>query len=120
MAHSRRKFVDLHATNKSQLPEQALHSIDGLYKIERLARETTDEDRWRIPQEKRRPLSTHCVPRCWPQRDLVLEGSAITKVLDYSLKLWAVQADYVEDGAVPIDNNAVKNQIRPWAFGRSN
>jgi len=27
---------------------------------------------------------------------------------------------YLEDGAVPIDNNWVENQIRPWALGRSN
>jgi hypothetical protein len=52
MAHARRKFFDLHATNKSQLAEQALHSIGGLYEVERQAREMTDEDRWRIRQEK--------------------------------------------------------------------
>ena len=27
---------------------------------------------------------------------------------------------HCEDGAVPIDNNQVENQIRPWALGRSN
>lgn len=27
---------------------------------------------------------------------------------------------YCEDGAVPIDNNWVENQIRPWAVGRNN
>lgn len=27
---------------------------------------------------------------------------------------------YLDDGAVPIDNNWVENQIRPWAIGRSN
>ncbi len=27
---------------------------------------------------------------------------------------------YLDDGAVPIDNNQVENQIRPWALGRSN
>ena len=35
MAHARRKFFDLHAANKSQLAEQALHAIGGLYEIER-------------------------------------------------------------------------------------
>lgn len=30
MAHARRKFFDLHVANKSQLAEQALHSIGGL------------------------------------------------------------------------------------------
>ena len=54
------------------------------------------------------------------QRDLVSEGSAIAKALDYSLKRWGALDRYTEDSAVPIDNNAVENQIRPWALGRSN
>ncbi len=33
MAHARRKFFDLHMANKSQLAEQALHSIGGLYEV---------------------------------------------------------------------------------------
>ena len=36
MAHARRKFFDLHVANKSQLAEQALHSIGGVYEVERL------------------------------------------------------------------------------------
>ena len=54
------------------------------------------------------------------QRDLVPNGSATAKALDYSLKRWVALTRYLEDGAVPIDNNAVENQIRPWALGRSN
>ncbi|WP_426144026.1 IS66 family transposase [Pseudomonas sp. DWP3-1-2] len=120
MAHARRKFFDLHATNKSQLAAQALHSIGGLYEIERQTREMTDEDRWRIRQEKALPLID--VLHIWmlAQRDLVPEGSAIAKALDYSLRRWTALTRYLEDGAVPIDNNAVENQIRPWALGRSN
>ena len=54
------------------------------------------------------------------QRALVPEGSATAKALDYSLKRWLGLTRYLHDGAVPIDNNAVENQIRPWALGRSN
>jgi len=50
----------------------------------------------------------------------VPEGSAIAKALDYSLKRWIALARYLNDGAVPIDNNGGENQIRPWALGRSN
>jgi len=32
---------------------------------------------------------------------------------------WTALTRYLEDGAVPIDNNWVENQIRPWAVGRS-
>lgn len=54
------------------------------------------------------------------QRDLVPEGSATVKALDYSLKRWVALTRYLDDGAVPIDNNPVENKIRPWALGRSN
>ncbi len=54
------------------------------------------------------------------QRKLVAEGSAIVKALDYSLKRWGALTRYLDDGNVPIDNNWVENQIRPWAVGRSN
>jgi len=54
------------------------------------------------------------------QRDLVPDGSATAKALDYSLKRWKALTRYLDDGAVPIDNNWVENQIRPWALGRSN
>ena len=54
------------------------------------------------------------------QRALVPEGSATAKALDYSLKRWVALTRYLDHGAVPIDNNAVENQIRPWALERSN
>lgn len=54
------------------------------------------------------------------QRDLVPNGSATARALDYSLKRWVALTRYLDDGAVPIDNNQVENQIRPWALGRSN
>ncbi len=54
------------------------------------------------------------------QRNLVPEGSAISRALDYSLKRWAALSRYLDDGAVPIDNNRAENQIRPWAPGRKN
>jgi len=54
------------------------------------------------------------------QRDRVPNGSATAKALDYSLKRWVALTRYLEDGADPIDNNQVENQIRPWALGRSN
>ena len=120
MAHARRKFFDLHSANKSQLAEQALHSIAGLYEIERQARHMSDEERWRIRQEKSSPILDALHDWMLAQRDRVPNGSATAKALDYSLKRWLALTRYLEDGAVPIDNNQVENQIRPWALGRSN
>lgn len=36
----------------------------------------------------------------------------MAKVLDYSLKRWIALTRYLDDGAVPIENNWVENQIR--------
>jgi transposase len=120
MAHARRKFFDLHVANKSQLAKQALHSIGGLYEVERQTRDMSDEDRWRIRQEKAAPIIATLHDWMLAQRDLVPNGSATAKALDYSLKRWVALTRYLDDGAVPIDNNPVENQIRPWALGRSN
>lgn len=120
MAHARRKFFDLHVANKSQLAEQALHSIGGLYEIERQARDMNNEDRCRIRQEMAVPILKRLHDWMLAQRDLAPNGSATAKALDHSLKRWAALARYLDDGAVPIDNNQVENQIRQWALGRSN
>jgi len=119
-AQARRKFFDRHVANKSQLAEQALHSIGGLYEVERQARDMSNEDRWRIRQEMAVPISKTLHDWMLAQRDLVPNGSATAKALDYSLKRWVALTRYLDDGAVPIDNNQVENQIRPWALGRSN
>jgi transposase len=108
MAHARRKFFDLHVANKSQLAEQALHSIGGLYEVERQARDMSCEDRWRIRQEKAAPIINTLHDWMLAQRDLVPNGSATAKALDYSLKRWVALTRYLDDGAVPIDNNQVE------------
>ncbi|WP_040266825.1 IS66 family transposase [Pseudomonas rhodesiae] len=120
MAHARRKFFELHVANKSQLAEQALHSIGGLYEIERQAKGMNDEDRRQLRQKIAEPIAKKLHEWMLAQRELVPEGSATAKALDYSLKRWVAMMRYLDDGAVPIDNNPVENTIRPWALGRSN
>ncbi|GBH21459.1 Transposase [Pseudomonas syringae pv. actinidiae] len=120
MAHARRKFFELHATNKSTLAEQALRYIQLLYEIEREARDLEPELLHRIRQEKAVPVMEMLHAWMIAQRDLVPEGSAISRALDYSLRRWAALSRYLDDGAVPIDNNWAENQMRPWALGRKN
>lgn len=120
MAHARRKFFELHATNKSQIAEQALRYIRLLYDIESEVRDLEPDLRCRIRQENAVPVMDRLHAWMIAQRDHVPEGSAISRALDYSLKRWAALSRYLEDGAVPIDNNWAENQIRPWALGRKN
>ncbi|SFH68520.1 Transposase IS66 family protein [Pseudomonas syringae] len=56
MAHARRKFLELHATNESQLAEQALRYIQLLYEMESEVRDLEPDLRRRIRQEKPVPV----------------------------------------------------------------
>lgn len=49
----------------------------------------SDENHWRIHQEKAAPIIKALHDGMLPQRDLVPNGSATTKALDYSLKHWS-------------------------------
>ncbi|CAN7258411.1 IS66 family transposase [Pseudomonas brassicacearum] len=120
MAHARRKFFDLHATNKSTLAEQALGYIQLLYEIESEIRDLEPDARRRIRQEKAVPVIDMLHAWMIAQRELVHDGVAIARALDYSLKRWTALSRYLDDGAVPIDNNHIEQQIRPWALGRKN
>jgi hypothetical protein len=120
MAHARRKFFDLHATNKSQLAEQALRYIQLLYEIEQDVRELEPDLRRRIRQEKAVPVMDALHAWMIVQRERVHDGVAIAKAFDYSLKRWTALSRYLGDGAIPIDNNHAEQQIRPWALGRKN
>lgn len=120
LAHARRKFIELHVTGKSQIAGQAVEYIKQLYKVEHEARDLETEERRQQRQDHAKPIADALHDWMLMQRLQVPEGTAIANALDYSLKRWAALMRYLDDGAVPIDNNRVENLIRPWALGRKN
>ncbi len=120
MAHARRKFFELHASNKSQIAEEALRHIASLYDIEKAVRELKSEERLGYRQEHARPIAEALHKWMIVQRVRVSEGSATARAIDYSLRRWTALTRYLDDDQVPIDNNWEENQIRPIAIGRKN
>jgi transposase len=106
--------------NKSQIAEQALDYIKQLYLIERELVELSPEQRRQQRQEQAKQIIDQLQHWLIGKRQQVPDGSATAKAIQYSLKRWDALTRYLDDGAVPIDNNWVENQIRPWALGRSN
>jgi hypothetical protein len=120
MAHARRKFFDLHATNKREIAQAALEYIGQLYDIEREVQKLAPHERLAIREERARPIADALHQWMTHQRARVSEGSAIAKALDYSLRRWLALTQYLHDPQVPIDNNWCENQIRPIALGKKN
>ncbi len=120
MAHARRKFFDLHVSNKSEIAQQALVYIGQLYEVEREAKNLSVDERSRMRRDKSKRLVDALHQWMLLQRQRVTHGTATARALDYSLKRWIALTRFVEDGRLPIDNNWIENQIRPIAIGRGN
>ena len=120
LAHARRKFHDVQVTTNSPIAEQALQTIGLLYEIEQGGADQKSEERLRVRQAKAKPLLDKFRQWLIGQQEQVPPGTGIAKAIAYSLKRWEALIRYLDDGDLPIDNNWVENQIRPWALGRSN
>jgi hypothetical protein len=120
MAHARRKFHELWANHKSEIAGEALNLFGRLYDIERAVQDLDSDQRRTIRQQQARPAADALHAWLMAQRQRVPDGTATAKAIDYSLGRWGPLTRYLEDGALPIDNNWVENQIRPIAIGRNN
>ena len=126
MAHARRKVFEA----KEGEPDRALillALIRQLYDHEALIQEavcTTRHERHALAlavrQEKSRPVMTLIEEHVTRYRDQVLPKSPMGKALGYLTNQWTPLSRFLEDGAIPIDNNPVERQIRPIAVGRGN
>jgi transposase len=120
MAHARRKFVELHLANKSTLAATAIELMGQLYGIEREVKGLAPDDRLRERRKHAAPIAKALHEWLVEYRAKVPEGSATAKAMDYSLHRWEALTRYLDDPALPIDNNFDEQQIRPWATGRKN
>ena len=119
-AHSRRKFVDLVEVQQSPIAAKAVEYINALYDIEREAKALSAGERKAFRQEKARPIIDALYEWLVGQRAALTKGTRTARAIDYTLNRWDALIRYLGDGNLPIDNNWVENQIRPWALGRSN
>jgi hypothetical protein len=120
LAHTRRKFDELVKANASAVAARAIGRIAWLYRIESDVRNLSCEQRLQMRQERSKPLWEELHAWLRLERGRVPDGSAISRAIDYSLNHWAGLGRFLIDKAVPIDNNHIENQMRPWSVGRKN
>ncbi|HII4326441.1 TPA: IS66 family transposase [Enterobacter cloacae] len=119
-AHARRNFADLYKANKDPRAAMAVRKIAGLYRLEKKIRHRPVEKirQWR--QRYARPV----LEKLWQwlelQKDACPESSALGKAIAYQLKRRAILSRFLENGALPLDNNRCERAIRPVVMGRSN
>jgi len=120
-AHARRKFEELTPRNAGASPValDALQRWARIYHVEGHFAGMAPEDRREGRQRLSRPLWDEL--RAWLQLERNrVGGRAIQEAIDYSLNHWDALTLHLDDGAVPIDNNHLEQQVKPWKLGAKN
>jgi transposase len=120
MAHCRRPFFELHASDGSPLALEALQRIAAIYAIEDQIRGRPPEVRLRVRQAQSAPLFANL--RTWLQQTLtrVSGKTPIAGAIRYMLTRWDAVTLILRDGRACIDNNAAERAMRPIPLGRKN
>lgn len=119
VAHSGRKFEELtkHSAGASPVALEAVQRLARIHHVEGHFAGMATEQRLDGRQRLSRPLWDELSVWLRLERTRVAEGSRIALAINYSLNHWQALTRHLDDGAVPIDNNLIERQIKPWKLG---
>lgn len=119
-AHARRGFADLFKANQDPRAGTALKMIGQLYQQEKKIRHRPEDKirQWR--QRYSKPMLDALWEWLRVQVETSAPGSALYKAIQYALNHKTALSRFLEDGALPLDNNRCERAIRPVVLGRGN
>lgn len=118
-AHARRKFHE--SILSSPVPaSEAIAMIGRMYEVESTARDFTPEARLEIRAEKSRDIYDQLGRWLDSDHGRVLPQSPLARAIGYARNHWPQLGRFLEDGQIPIDNNAVERSLRDVGIGRKN
>ena len=118
-AHVRRKFIELEPLYPEACSE-VLDLIRDLYGLEKTVPDTADaaELRRKVRDEQSRKVIQKI--RDWAVKQRSSPQSGLRKAIDYMFGLWPGLTLFLDDPAVPLDNNATERALRGVVVGRKN
>lgn len=127
-AHVRREFFNMAKRNPNA--REVLDMINGLYHIENIATQEIEElslnaEQAREYRREVRDIKSRVAIDKLHERLLLLksvsgEKSSMAEAVKYALNRWDSLKVYLEDGELPIDNNAAERSLRSMVVGRKN
>jgi len=119
LAHARRKFDEAKSSHPT-LAAKALGFFQQLYDLEDQAAEFSPEARYVLRQREAVPHLA--MLRTWAdeQAESAPPKLKLGVALGYLRNQWDALSNYVEDGRLPIDNNATERDLRALTIGRKN
>ena len=124
-AHARRKFDDVIKANGKKssattVASKAITQIGAMYKLENSYAELTAEERQSKRQLGIKPIVDAFFIWLESIRDSVPSQSKTGKAITYCLNQETYLREFLNDGHIPIDNNAAERSIRSFCLGKKN
>lgn len=120
MAHVRRKFVDVFASQGNAIAEEAIRRIAELYAVEKDARGKALEDRVALRKARAKPIFDGLESWLHAQLPKVSGKSPLAQAIRYALGRMPKARPYLENGHLELDNNTAERAVKPVAIGRKN
>ncbi len=117
-AHARRKFEPLIVAGPHPRATWILGEIQKLYDIEDRARDMTDSQRLALRQAESRPIVTGVQAWLEERNRNELPKSPLREGVNYLRNRWEAFERFLEDGAIPIDNNRTEATIKGPVMGK--
>ncbi|MCI4665466.1 MAG: IS66 family transposase [Neomegalonema sp.] len=120
MAHIRRKFFDVHASQGSAIAAEALERIAQLYAIEEAVRGKPPDIRAAKRQAEAAPILDDL--RHWLEAQLskISGKTPLAAAIRYALTRMKRLTPWLEHGILELDNNTAERSIRGVPVGRKN
>lgn len=120
MAHVRRKFVDVFASQGNAIAEEAIRRIAELYAVEKDARGEVPDDRVALRQARSKPIFDDLEAWLHAQLPKISGKSPLAQAIRCALGRMPKARAYLENGHLELDNNTAERAVKPVAIGRKN
>ena len=120
MAHVRRKFVDVFASQGNAIAEEAIRRTAELYAVEKEARGKLPDVRVALRQARAKPIFDDLEAWLHAQLPKISGKSPLAQAIRYALGRMPKARAYLENGHLELDNNTAERAIKPVAIGRKN
>jgi transposase len=120
MAHVRRKFVDVFASQGSAIAEEAIRRIAELYALEKEARGKPPDERVALRQSRAKPIFHDLEDWLHAQLPRISGKSPLAQAIRHALGRMPKAQPYLDNGALELDNNSAERAMKPVAIGRKN
>lgn len=120
MAHVRRKFVDVFASQGNAIAEEAIRRIAELYAVEKEVRGKTSGERVALRQLRAKSIFNDLETWLHAQLPKISGKSPLAQAIRYALGRMPKARLYLENGYLELDNNTAERAVKPVAIGRKN